>query len=120
MSAGPLGIDTPGGWQSYLRDPAFLASLQNTLGPAGVQSPVDAALQALQDDLAAKTQAAAQASTAAGTQYQQAAAAPVAPVDPLQTFMQTLSGGIGSALTGDKGFTQRAGANLDEVDGFGQ
>ena len=62
---------------AIFQNPAILASLQNTMGPAGgIQSQADAAVQQQQADLAAKTQAAAQASTAAGTQYQQAAAAP--------------------------------------------
>ena len=100
--------------QALMSDPAILAQLQNTLTPAGLLSQTQALDQAQAVKLAQATKDASSAATAAGTQYQQAAAAPPPSVDPLEQLLSTISGGVGTAITGDQGFTQRAASGIED------
>ena len=95
-------------------DPASLGNLSNTLTPQGLQSLMEAAQKAQQDELARKTAEASAASQTAGQAYQTAAAAPPPQVDPLSQFVPTLLGHIASVIGQDKGYTQRAEAKVGD------
>lgn len=97
-----------------MSDPAVLGSLQNTLTPAGLLSQYDALIQKQNEENAARTKAATEAATAAGTAYQQAAAAPPPQLDPLAQSLPQLLGNVGSALTGNQGYSQRAHQSVQQ------
>lgn len=100
---------------ALLQDPSILASLQNTLTPAGVLSQMQAAGEQEQAALAAKAKAASEAATAAGSQYQQAAAAPPPQLDPLSQSLPQLLGNVASTLTNDPGYASRAHQNVTQA-----
>lgn len=111
------------GFEHIALDPAMLASLQNTLGPAGVMTPVEVAIQRLMDEaerdraalstnLAARTQAASEAAATAGSAYQSAAAAPPPQLDPLAATLPQFAGNLASIITQDKSYSVRAHENL--------
>jgi hypothetical protein len=97
-----------------MSDPSILASLHSTLTSAGLMGQLQAAQDAQQAELHKSASEAAAASTAAGAQYQQAAAAPTPQVDPLSQMLQTITGSIGSTLTKDPGYMNRAHASLTQ------
>lgn len=87
-------------------DPAILASLHNTLTPAGLLSQQEAQRAQQEAELAQRTQQATQASQAATQAYQGAAAAPVPEPSALEQFIPTLLGNTASVLTQDPSFRQ--------------
>jgi hypothetical protein len=93
---------------AMLSDPSVLASLQNTLTPAGLISQFDAQSAKQAAELARQTQAASQAASAAGTTYSTAAAAPPPQLDPLAQSLPQLTGNVASILTKDPGYALRA------------
>ena len=93
---------------AYAPDPALLASLQNTLTPAGVLTQFQADAARREAELAAQTMAAQQASQGATAAYQGAAAAPVQDVSPLDEGLNALLGNVASVLADDPSFRERA------------
>lgn len=98
--------------QRLLQDPAVLASLQNTLTPAGLLTQSEAENARVQADLSARTKAATEAAATAGTAYQSAAAAPPPQLDPLAQSLPMLFGNVASVLSQDKSYSQRAHENI--------
>lgn len=83
-------------------------SLNNTLNGLDTQSQADALEQALQAELARRTQEAAAAAAQAGQQYQQAAAAPPPDISPMQAFIPSLLGNIASVIGRDPRYAEQA------------
>ncbi len=92
----------------YAPDPATLASLQNTLSPAGVLTRFQADVLAREQELAALTAAAQQASQGATQAYQGAASAPVEDISPLDEGLNSLLGNIAATIAQDPSFRERA------------
>lgn len=95
--------------------PAVLASLQNTLTPAGVLTQMEAERARVEGDMRARVQAALGEATSAQSAYQGAAAAPVPQVDPLESLVNTIGSRTASILTGDKSYAEGAQKRLDTM-----
>jgi hypothetical protein len=92
--------------------PEVLASLQNTLGPAGVLSMLKREQQAESEALSQRTAQATQTAQAAGQQYQDAAAAPPQDVGLVDQFVPTLLGNVASVIARDPSYRENARSNL--------
>jgi len=95
-------------------DPAVLASLQNTLTPAGVLSAFQAEQERQARLAAQRTSQATEAAASAGQQYQTAAAAPPPQLDPLSASLPLLLGNISSIIGGDQRAPERAQMGIAE------
>lgn len=94
-------------------DPQMLASLQNTLGPAGLLDKNQEEVQLLQAELARRTKEAAGAAATAGTAYSDAAAAPPPQLSPLEESLPQFAGNIAGILSGDKGYAERGAQKVE-------
>jgi hypothetical protein len=88
--------------------PADFATLQNTLGPMGVLTQMEAERVSQAQQMAQRTRQAQESAGQAGQAYQEAAGAPPPQVAPGEEFLNTLTGGIASTLQGNQGAAQRA------------
>ncbi len=95
-------------------DPAILASLANTMGPAGILTQMEAERSRAAKEAAAGRQAAVQQATQAGQAYQSAAAAPPPELSPQDQFIPTLLGNLASVIGQDPSYKQNAQGQLRE------
>lgn len=87
--------------------PADFATLQNTLGPMGVLTQMEAERATQAEQLAQRSREAQTAAGQAGQAYQEAAAAPSPNVAPNEELINSLTGGL-SQILGNQGAAQRA------------
>jgi hypothetical protein len=85
-------------------DPVFIAAMGSMLNTLSGQT----SLEGQQQELAGRTQAAADAASQAGQRYQQAAQTPVPQVNPLQQSLESSLGNAASVLSHNPGYAQNA------------
>lgn len=88
--------------------PADFATLQNTLGPMGVLTQMEAERVTQAEQLAQRTRAAQEAAGQAGQAYQAAASQPPPVVAPNEELINSLFGGVASVLQQNPAAAQRA------------
>lgn len=110
------------GLQAILANPAALATLQNTMGPATVQTQGDAEMERAKAELAAAldqlggraSEASGQATQAAQA-YGAAASAPVPQVDPIEALVNRMGSRTASVLSGDPTYAQGGEKRVDQM-----
>lgn len=110
------------GLQAILANPAALASLQNTMGPATVQTQGEAEMERARAQLdQALAQLGIRASAASGEAnqaaqaYGAAAAAPMPQVDPLEALVNRIGSRTASVLSGDKSYAEGGEKRLGDM-----